>query len=204
MEDRYHFHNVKIIILGDYKTGKTTFINKLRNNNYQVRLNECNYFTFYFDDTNGEEQFNSVSSLYYRNALGVILFINYEIESSLKNLDYWYQETIKYRNEFTKIYIVSTTTNSQSIDLNNYFVKTFEFDLLEGVYTLTTDDLLNQFLLNLQLTISQELLKFKIIDNLNDLKKKNITVNVEETRIPNACDGGCSGTHGSTKIQFIK
>lgn len=100
----------KIIIVGDSCVGKSTFFQLLQKNKYFQNGSTVgvDYATIYYNiegkqvkiiiwDTGGQERFNSIVRLYFRNACGIILMYDLNNISTLNNLEKWLN-LIEYEN----------------------------------------------------------------------------------------------------------
>ena len=103
------FPTLKIILLGDFTTGKSTYMKSLSRKFYktphQDKL-ECPNCTiskkFYkvelHDPPRGIEEYRSLNPSYYRNAVGVVFFYdqtNYNTFASIKS--YWHKQVEEFR-----------------------------------------------------------------------------------------------------------
>ncbi|XP_011504818.1 PREDICTED: ras-related protein Rab-24-like isoform X2 [Ceratosolen solmsi marchali] len=118
MKKREH---IKIVLLGDKMTGKTS----LRKRYFSGHFNETELATIGagFDsrvftlqdkeyemevwDTSGEEKYQSICRMYYRNAAVAILCYDVTIYSTFQKLNYWIGELYKIQ-ESCKIYVCAT------------------------------------------------------------------------------------------------
>ena len=97
-------YNFKIIVLGDYTSGKTFFINRYISNSFieehKSTINvEYQQKTVYIDretvanlqiwDTSGEERFMSVTKQYFRESQGAIIVFNLTDKNSFEQIDKW-------------------------------------------------------------------------------------------------------------------
>ena len=104
---------LKLILVGDGRVGKTSIINKYLyntfNENEPMTVNSCflekkmiiNEKTFKFAlwDTAGQEKFNSVTPVYYRDAKGVILVYDITNARSFERVQKWIEEVRSYNKE---------------------------------------------------------------------------------------------------------
>ena len=104
---------LKLILVGDGRVGKTSIINKYLyntfNENEPMTINSCflekkmiiNEKTFKFAlwDTAGQEKFNSVTPVYYRDAKGVILVYDITNARSFERVQKWIEEVRSYNKE---------------------------------------------------------------------------------------------------------
>ena len=101
--------DVKIILLGENGVGKTSIINRYITNQFNPDVQNVtlgsNYFTKEIKnnrvnyrlkiwDTNGQEKFHSVTSLYIQGSNIILLVYSLDSKESFENLDFWYN-TIK-------------------------------------------------------------------------------------------------------------
>jgi small GTP-binding protein len=100
-------------LVGDGRVGKTSIINKYLyntfNENEPMTINSCflekkmiiNEKTFKFAlwDTAGQEKFNSVTPVYYRDAKGVILVYDITNARSFERVQKWIEEVRSYNKE---------------------------------------------------------------------------------------------------------
>lgn len=93
---------MRFIILGDAKTGKTTFFNKLQANYTDMVLPTIGIdvitYTHTHDNTNtkiiiwdtsGDIKYRAIISSYMRNNCGFLLFIDLSVSHALDNLEEW-------------------------------------------------------------------------------------------------------------------
>ena len=91
--------NLKILLLGDSGSGKTSFLNKYINNefkeeseltigvDYSSRI--INNTKIEIWDTAGQEVFRSITTSYFRGSNGVLIFMDLTNIDSINNIEYW-------------------------------------------------------------------------------------------------------------------
>ena len=104
---------LKLILIGDGRVGKTSIINKYINNIFDegeemtinssycerdVLFNDKKY-KFSFWDTAGQEKFNSITPIYYRDAKGVLLVYDISNPHSFERVKKWIEEMKEINNE---------------------------------------------------------------------------------------------------------
>ena len=97
---------LKIVILGSSGVGKTSQINKYIYDTFTVGLPSSNGPSFFSKqithndidyklniwDTAGQERYRTITSLYYKDAHGVLLVGDVTNDSSIKELDTWFYD----------------------------------------------------------------------------------------------------------------
>lgn len=105
--------SLKVIILGDSSVGKSSLINRIKNNKFQELpstlsieyhsyITSVNNYTLRMQlwDTAGQEKFNAIISNYYKGTdVGIFLY-SIDNEKSFNNIKNWYQN-LKENNENT-------------------------------------------------------------------------------------------------------
>ncbi|XP_031574265.1 GTP-binding protein ypt2-like [Actinia tenebrosa] len=100
----------KIIIVGDYRTGKTSLLCKYTNQEYEpssdstmnvdfsVKTLERNNKKIKLQiwDTAGQERFRTATASYYRGARGVLLVYDITKRESFHNIIFWYSEMVRH------------------------------------------------------------------------------------------------------------
>ena len=104
---------LKLILIGDGRVGKTSIINKYINNVFNegeemtinssycerdVLFNDKKY-KFSFWDTAGQEKFNSITPIYYRDAKGVLLVYDISNPHSFERVKKWIDEMKEINND---------------------------------------------------------------------------------------------------------
>jgi small GTP-binding protein len=143
--------NPQIVVCGDFGIGKTAFVNRLRSNRFDARasmimigtpLNDHNYQvdingTFVsLSDTAGQEKFNSLTPIYFRNADVAIFAYDVTNKESLANLAKHYEVFRAAALDNCKVVIVglksdrkadTTVDLSQAEEVGKRFVQGAEF-----------------------------------------------------------------------------
>lgn len=110
---------LKLILIGDGRVGKTSIINKYISNNFnenenmttnvsyteKVMLYNDKKYKFSIWDTAGQEKFNAITPIYYRDAKGVILVYDITSKKSFERVKTWIEE-LKNFNEEAEIIIL--------------------------------------------------------------------------------------------------
>lgn len=123
---------LKLILIGDGRVGKTSIINKYIHNKFNenegMTLNCCymektiihnaRKYKFSIWDTAGQEKFNAITPIYYRDARGVILVYDITNPNSFERVKKWIEELKNY-NENASIVIVGNKIDLKEEDLNN-------------------------------------------------------------------------------------
>lgn len=110
---------LKIILIGDGRVGKTSIINKYINNKFNddesmtqnvcftektILYNEKKY-NFAIWDTAGQEKFNSITSIYYRDAKGVLLVYDVTNKKSFDRVKKWIEELKIFNENFVLVIV---------------------------------------------------------------------------------------------------
>lgn len=119
----------KIVLIGDYYTGKTTFLANFMNiktiNIGSTVGAACYSKNIYKDDeeyhfniwdTAGQERFRSIIPIYYRDASACLLFFDITNRDSFNNLEYWITNVLQYN---IKILIIA---NKIDYDISKWVV----------------------------------------------------------------------------------
>lgn len=125
---------LKIVLTGDSKTGKSSFLTRILKNEFNietkstigvefgrkiVNINGTN-ICIQIWDTAGQERFRAITSAYYRGAHGVIVLYDISSRSSFDNVDKWVNEI---RNHVPDVNIVLV---ANKIDLDRMRVISME------------------------------------------------------------------------------
>lgn len=125
MDDR----KVKIILLGEYSSGKTSLIvrkNENVFNNYYMSTIGVDFFSFktfinenpilvHVWDTAGEEKFRFIIKSYFNGAQGALLVFDLTNRNTFEKLDYWLEQLDRGTNNFKgKIVVVGAKSDMKS------------------------------------------------------------------------------------------
>ena len=103
-------HVFKLILIGDTSVGKTSLLNRFTERSFHTFYNPTIGIDFRVKslkinnkliklqiwDTSGNERFQVITSLYYKNADGFIILYDTTNPSSLKNVQTWYDRVEKH------------------------------------------------------------------------------------------------------------
>ncbi|KAL7715584.1 Ras-related protein Rab11A [Entamoeba marina] len=105
--NQQNMNKLKCVFIGDYGCGKTSFVEMIINNTkkdgseklyctFPIKTVSIDRKTYKLEiwDTAGQEKYNVISRLYYREA--VVCFLMYDITNkhSFNHIEKWYNETI--------------------------------------------------------------------------------------------------------------
>lgn len=111
---------LKILILGDSGVGKSNLLSRFCDDKYDenkkatIGLDIYNYsgnsngqrVQVNFWDTAGQEKYRSISTTFYKDALGIILTFDITNRNSFTNLDIWFHEIKNYGHKDVKILLI--------------------------------------------------------------------------------------------------
>ncbi|XP_058802872.1 ras-related protein Rab-24-like isoform X1 [Phymastichus coffea] len=115
---------MKVVLLGDRMTGKTSLMKRYFLNQYNIGEQATIGAAFeskIFDidgkeyqmgvwDTSGEERYQSVCKLYYRNATAAIVCYDVTLENTFRKLNYWINE-VRQVEENCRIFMCATKSD---------------------------------------------------------------------------------------------
>ena len=138
----------KIILIGDGRVGKTSLINKYINNNFneeekititssyieKIQIYDSKKYKFSIWDTAGQEKFNSITPIYYRDAKGVLLVYDITNLNSFSRVKKWREELKTFNNDAiiiicgNKCDFLNDKNNLNKEYVDNNFAKKFAND----------------------------------------------------------------------------
>ena len=120
----------KIILVGNANVGKTTFFNKIKNNNYKLekhsstigvdfsvfhKINNDINIKINLWDTAGQEKYRSLIKTYFRDACGYLLMFDLNNYQSFQDLQEWYKD-IENMNNCNNIHPVLLIGNKKDLE----------------------------------------------------------------------------------------
>ncbi len=129
---------IKIVLLGDGRVGKTSILNRYINNtfneNQEMTVN-CSYYqkdlefdgikyTFCLWDTAGQEKFNALTNIYYRDAKGAILVYDVSLKETFQKVEKWYDELTVFNSD-TVIAVAGNKIDMKKVDIDNNIIDDF-------------------------------------------------------------------------------
>ena len=118
--------SLKVIVLGDSSVGKSSLINKIKNNKFQELpstlsieyhsyITSVNNYTLRMQlwDTAGQEKFNAIISNYYKGTdVGIFLY-SIDNEKSFNNVEIWFKN-LKENNENTLNILIGNKRDTEN------------------------------------------------------------------------------------------
>ena len=171
---------IKMILLGDSYSGKTSVLNRYVNNTFsnipkstigvdffkvEINKNESNY-NIYIWDTSGQEKFDSIIRTYYRNITVVLLLFDMSNLKSFNNILNWIDNIEHYCHDNIIIKLVGNKCDIKSIDKEMIN----KFDTLQII----REDHMEKYQINLQ---AIEYKREKRLDSILERMKR-----IEETK----------------------
>ena len=193
---------LKLILIGDGRVGKTSIINKYINNKFnegeeitvsssyieKIQIFNSKKYKFSIWDTAGQEKFNSITPIYYRDAKGVLLVYDITNLNSFSRVKKWREELKTFNNnaiiviagnkcdflndknninkEFVDIDIAKKYANDNNIEL--FFTSAKNGDNIIEVFENLMEKVFNKFVKNY------------VPNNNKDSNERNIVINNEE------------------------
>jgi Ras-related protein Rab-21 len=130
---------IKIVLLGDGRVGKTSILKRYIENNFNEReemtINSLYFekemevngekfvfciwvlFIFKIQDTAGQEKFNALTPIYYRDAKGAILVYDVSLSETFSRVKKWIEE-LKAFNKNTILAIAGNKCDLKKIDID--------------------------------------------------------------------------------------
>ncbi|KAJ6253421.1 ras-related protein rab-26 [Anaeramoeba flamelloides] len=125
--------DLKVIIIGNSSVGKTCIFNRFINDTYKDNTSS---------DTAGQERFESITSVYYRNAKAAILcYVDLLEEEKTKKIP------DEYLDKFSKKFNIATheTSSKENIGINELFTKVVKDHIMESKNNNDISNMMNQF-----------------------------------------------------------
>lgn len=185
------FLTVKLLLLGDSSVGKTSFINRFFNNEYnenelstlgidfqyQILKKDNSIIKLLVWDTVGQEKFRAIPSKFYRNCDGILLFFDLEKPESFDNISKWIQDINDNNNETNCIlYLLGNKIDlSRKISLEQANLKAKELN----VKYFEISCKLNINIYDPVLEMINEILNKNINKTSHKISTKNLSLNSE-------------------------
>ena len=185
------FLTVKLLLLGDSSVGKTSFINRFFNNEYnenelstlgidfqyQILKKDNTIIKLLVWDTVGQEKFRAIPSKFYRNCDGILLFFDLEKPDSFNNISKWIQDINDNNNETNCIlYLLGNKIDlSRKISLEQANLKAKELN----VKYFEISCKLNINIYDPVLEMINEILNKNINKTSHKISTKNLSLNSE-------------------------
>ena len=130
---------IKLVVLGDMSTGKSSILNKYVNKNFITNNTSTigvdffknsleynnNIYELFIWDTSGQEKFSSIVTSYYRNITCAIIVFDLTNKDTFKNLTKWIEEVYFYSNKDIILRIVGSKYDIKNNIINEYEIKDF-------------------------------------------------------------------------------
>ena len=197
---------IKLIILGDEFSGKSSILNRYKNNQFILNnsstigvdfinskiIHNNNEYTLHIWDTSGQEKFNSIIISYYRNITAAVIVFDLSNIDSFNNIKKWFDNIEYYCNKDVTIKLIGNKcdlpkkVNIQDINLlcRDYNIDYFEVSAkdninIESIFNNIVEDIDNK-LINCDIVPSSKN-GMTVVDNfkLEDDDIKNINNNKE-------------------------
>ena len=185
------FLTVKLLLLGDSSVGKTSFINRFFNNEYnenelstlgidfqyQILKKDNSIIKLLVWETVGQEKFRAIPSKFYRNCDGILLFFDLEKPESFDNISKWIQDINDNNNETNCIlYLLGNKIDlSRKISLEQANLKAKELN----VKYFEISCKLNINIYDPVLEMINEILNKNINKTSHTISTKNLSLNSE-------------------------
>ena len=202
---------LKLILIGDGRVGKTSIINKYINNKFnegeeitvsssyieKIQIFNSKKYKFSIWDTAGQEKFNSITPIYYRDAKGVLLVYDITNLNSFSRVKKWREELKTFNNnaiiviagnkcdflndknninkEFVDIDIAKKYANDNNIEL--FFTSAKNGDNIIEVFENLMEKVFNKFVKNYVPNIKKESNERNIIIKNEEENEENSDCN---------------------------
>lgn len=130
-------------------------------------------YTFCLWDTAGQEKFNALTNIYYRDAKGAILVYDVTLKETFSKVEKWYDE-LKVFNQDTVIAIAGNKVDMNKIDVDKQSVAQYcDNNDIKHVYTSAkTGEGLEEIFYNLAKEVAEKMQS----DNSTNKKKKGLKI----------------------------
>lgn len=115
----------KVLVIGDAAVGKSSIVRRLISNDFSEKTESTVGVDFVcysteidnhevklqIWDTAGQEQYRSISKIYYRNAVGVLLVCSFTDHISLENIERWLKDARNLCHPSAKMILVANKSD---------------------------------------------------------------------------------------------
>jgi small GTP-binding protein len=195
---------LKMILLGDAYSGKTSIMNRYFNNVFEhdskstigvdffkttIEKNGTQY-SFFIWDTSGQDKFNSIIKSYYRNMTVAILVFDLSNKESIYNIQNWLNSINTYCHKDIIIHLVGNKCDKDitiDYDFMNELCRTndIKFSEVSAKNNVNINRLIDTIITNIDTQITTSILKPNKYNGLTILESFNINVPIEEKK--NCC-----------------
>tara|TARA_B110001469_G_C9639807_1_gene321549 strand:- start:1870 stop:2487 length:618 start_codon:yes stop_codon:yes gene_type:complete len=183
---------LKMILLGDAYSGKTSIMNRYFNNVFETDIkstigvdffktkltkNDINYSIFIWD-TSGHEKFNSIIKSYYRNMTVAIVVFDLSNKESIFNIQTWLNSINMYCHKDIIIYLVGNKCDKE-ITIDYEFIdelcKNNDINFIEvsAKKNVNINRLIDTIMNNIDIQIHNGILKPNNVNGLNMIESFN-------------------------------
>jgi len=209
-EDNLLDYRIQIILIGDRSVGKTSFLQRYSSDIFMEHLNSTVGIDFKFKtldvqgkrvrlqiwDTAGQERFNSITTAYYRNARGIILFYDVTNMNTFRNLQNWINLVEEFGQKGAKIAIVGSKADLPDTEVDTDKARKFaesrgylffETSAKESLNVSNVfNDLVNQIVTQIETTVEAYQNKKKAASSANN-SEDQVTLRGQLSQIRNCC-----------------
>lgn len=190
----------KILLIGDSSVGKTSIVKRLCTGEFENNIDTTigvEYFIYPLKvdnqefklqiwDTAGQEQYRSLSKIYYRNAVGVLCVFALDNHKSFESLSQWMQDARHLCDPNAKIFIIGNKA-----DLKSYkMVTDFEIESTTSSYEVEYYETSAASGYNIKEVFFRLASNIKALCDSKEKTDKNININPEsdiEAKSPSCC-----------------
>ena len=199
---------LKLILIGDGRVGKTSIINKYINNKFnegeeitvsssyieKIQIFNSKKYKFSIWDTAGQEKFNSITPIYYRDAKGVLLVYDITNLNSFSRVKKWREELKTFNNN--AIIVIAGNKCDFLNDKNNINKEFVDIDIakkyandnnIELFFTSAKNgDNIIEVFENLMEKVFKKFVKNNVPNNKKESNERNIIIKNEEENEENS------------------